>query len=133
MGLSLMSKLKLVATTQPTVEVGLQTKTHQMVKARCEEHAQLGKRIKTDTARQKRIREEIDTLFTKDGQGTALVDGTSLDGHKMKWVFGKRKVFDQMGFMKKHGVTQEDFDEFTTYNNNEPYIKMSAPGEKGDE
>ncbi len=76
---------------------------------------------------------EVDELFTKERAGKALLDGTSLDGHRLKMVLGKHKVFDQMGFMKKHGVTQEDFDEFTTEEDNTPYIRMTGPKEKEDE
>ena len=53
-----------------------------------------------------------------------------LDTHKLKMVEGKRKVFDQTGFMKKHGLSVEDFEEFTTYEPNEPYIKISKVGDK---
>ena len=125
-----MPRQKLVATTTVTTEVKLSPKARQMVKARCVEHADLSRTIKVAKTRQGNIRKEVDTLFTTERQGKALLDGTSIDGHRLKMVLGKRKVFNALGFMKKHGVDQNDFDEFTTYEDNEPYIKLTAPGER---
>lgn len=123
-----MGRIKLQATTEVTQTVAL--KNAQMVLTRLEEHARLGKEIKERKGRQERIRDEVQDIFVKEKQGKALANGTELGGHKLKLVTGKRKVFDQQGFMKKHGLTQADFDEFTDYNDNEPYIKLTAPGEK---
>lgn len=136
-----MSRLatKLVATTVATVEVKLSPKARTMVLQRCKEHAALAGQVKDikgtkkKPGRMKRIEAEVDAIFTKERQGAALLDGTSIDGHKLKMVLGKRKDFDQLGFMKKHGLTQEDFDEFTTEKDNEPYIKITAPGESDGE
>lgn len=127
-----MPRVKLQATTTQTVTttVKLSPKARVMAKERCEEHTKLGKVVKDATARQKRIRVEVDALFTKEGQGRALLDGTDLDGYRLKLVEGKRKVFDQMGFMKKHGLSVEDFEDFTTYEPNEPYVKIGKAGDK---
>lgn len=134
-----MARLAPVATTIQTTEVKLSTRARQMVKQRCEEHAVCARQVaelkgtKKRPGRMKRIEQEIDAVFTKERQGKALLDGTSIDQFKLKMVLGKRKVFDQLGFMKKHGVSQQDFDDFTTYEDNEPYIKISGPGDSNDE
>ena len=125
-----MSKAKISVTTAVVTDVRLKPNTRQMVKARVEEHATLASKKKEIDRRQKAIRKEVDALFSKDGQGKALIDGTTLDGFKLVMVQGTRKVFDQEGFLKKHGLTVEDIAEFTTDEPNEPYVKITAPGEK---
>ena len=122
------------ATTTASVEVKLKPSVRQMVLARCSEYRDLAIQVKTmkgtkkKPGRMKRIETEIDELFTKEGQGAALLDGTQLGVFGLKAVYGKRSVFDKLGFMKKHGLTVEDFEEFTTTEDNDPYIKISAPG-----
>lgn len=133
-----MPKPKLVATTETTVttEITLSPKVRQMLMARLEEHAKLAALVKEyngtkkKPGRMRRIKDEIEELFVKEKQGKALVDGTKIGGHAIKLVTGKSKKFDQLGFMKQHGLTQADFDEFTDYSDNEPYIKLTAPGEE---
>ena len=129
-------KIKLQATTTIAVveEVKLAPQARQMLLQRLEEHARLALIVKDaqgtkkHPGRMRRIADEVQELFRKEKQGKALLAGTSLDGHKVKLVIGSRKAFDQMGFMKKHGLSQADFDAFTTETDNEPYIKMSHPG-----
>lgn len=127
------------ATTQATTEVKLAPAVRRMVLQRCEEHAALAAQVrelkgtKQKPGRMKRIEMEIDELFTKEKQGAALLDGTKLGGYGIKAVYGKRSVFDKLGFMKKHGLTQADFDAFTTTEDNEPYIRITAPGGTDDE
>lgn len=132
-----MPRPSLKATTEATVvtEVKLQPKARAMLMERMTEHDRLAKQVKDikgtkkHPGRMKRIEDEVVNLFKKEKQGRALLDGTSLDGHGVKMVLGKTKVFDQMGFMKKHGLSQEDFDEFTEYKDNEPYVRFTHPGE----
>ena len=68
-------KMKLQATTTATITttVKLSPKARQMVKVRCDEHVKLGKIAKEASARQKRIRAEVDEVFSKEGQGRALL------------------------------------------------------------
>jgi hypothetical protein len=126
-------------TTSTKVEVKLSTAARRMLIERCDEHRKLRGQVrdikgtKKKPGRMKRIETEIDTLFTKEKQGKALLDGTEINGHKLKMVLGKRKVFDQLGFMKKHGLSAEDFAEFTTYEDNDPYIKISGDDDEGEE
>lgn len=125
-----MAKLSLKATTQTkaVVEVKLQPQARQMLVTRGEEHTVLAREISERKGRQERIREECETIFKKERQGKALLSGTKVADYGFKLVTGTRKVFDQMGFMKKHGLSQADFDEFTDMVDNEPYVKISAPG-----
>lgn len=128
------ARLKLEATTTAKVEVKLEPKIRQMVKTRCDEHAGLATVIKDSKGRQKRIQDEVEELFKKSKQGKALSAGTALADHKLKMVFGSRAVFDKIGFMKKHGLSQADFDEFTEKEDNAPYLKItSGKGGGGDE
>lgn len=128
-----MPKLALSATTTTTVEVKLKPHVRQMVRQRIEEHQKLATEVKSRKTRMKVIDGEVTTLFKKEKQGQALLDGTKLDGHGLKLTIGKTKRFDQKGFMKKHGLLQEDFNEFTEYTDNEPYVRFTHPGEKEDE
>ena len=133
-----MPKPTLTATTTATATVKLSPQARQMLVQRLDEHQRLGAQVaaikgtKKHPGRMRRIEEEVADIFRKEKQGKALADGTELDGHKMKLTIGKRKAFDQMGFMKKHGLTQADFDEFTEEKDNEPFIKFSHPGESDD-
>lgn len=128
-----MSKLALKATTEVTVvnEVKLSPQARKMLLTRLEEHAELANQVrilkgtKKKPGRMRRIEEEVSELFRKEKQGKALLAGTKLEDHSLKLVIGKSKKFDQMGFMKKHGLSQADFDEFTTSSDNEPYIRFS--------
>jgi hypothetical protein len=122
---------KLTATTAVTTEIKLTNKP--MVVARCEEHATLGREITEKQGRQQRIREEVQDIVKKEKQGKALLGGTELDGHKMKVVIGHSSRFDKQGFMKKHGLSQADFDEFTEVVDNEPYLKITHPGEEDED
>lgn len=136
-----MPKPKLQATTTVAVTqtVKLSPQARKMLLERVEEHARLAKQVqeiqgtKKNPGRMRRIKEEIQELFIKEKQGKALVDGTEFEGHRIKLVTGTSSKFDKLGFMKKHGLTQADFDEFTEYKDNDPYIKITAPGEPEDE
>jgi hypothetical protein len=129
--------LRLTTTVTETVKVG--TRIRQMLTERLNEHAKLHDRVAADKGtkkkpgRMKRIEDEIQELFRKEKQGKVLLGGTELDGHKMKVVIGHSSKFDKMGFMKKHGLTQADFDEFTDVVDNEPYLKITHPGAEEDE
>ena len=124
------------ATTTVQAEVRLSPSARRLFIERCEEHRKLREQVsaikgtKKKPGRMKRIESELDTLFTAEKQGKALVDGTEIAGHRLKMVLGHRSVFDKIGFMKRHGLSAADFDEFTTTEDNAPYIKISAEGEE---
>lgn len=122
--------VKPTLSTQPTVAVKLTTTTQTMLVTRCEEHAALTKTIKDAKARQERIKSEVEDLVVKAGEGAALVDGMDVAGHKVKLVCGTRKVLDK-GLLVELGVDPELIREATTEQTNKPYIRISAPGEKG--
>ena len=131
--------LRATTATVVTTNVKLAPKTRAMLLERLQEHQRLAatvkelKGTKKVPGRMRRIEDEVQTLFRKEKQGQALLDGTELEGHRMKLTTGKTKVFDQTGFMHKHGLSQADFDEFTSYKDNEPYVKFTHPGEKDDD
>lgn len=132
-------KLAVTTTTAVTTAVALKPTVRRMLLDRLEEHAKLqkqvtelsGKKTKKNPlgGRMKRLEAEVQELFRKEKQGKALLAGTELDGHKVKLVMGRTKKFDAEGFMKKHGLSQADFDEFTDYTDNEPYVKFTHPGD----
>lgn len=122
-------------TTTTKVEVKLSPAARRMLIERGEEHKKLralvadAKGTKKKPGRMKRIEAEVDALATKEKIGSALMDGFEVGGHRFKMVLGQRSVFDKLGFMKKHGLSADDFEEFTTKEDNAPYIKISAEGE----
>jgi hypothetical protein len=123
-------------TTTTKVEVKLSVQARRMLIERGEEHKKLralvadAKGTKKKPGRMKRIESEVDALATKEKIGAALIDGFEVGGHRFKMVLGQRSVFDKLGFMKKHGLDEDDFQEFTTKEDNAPYIKISAEGEE---
>lgn len=128
-----MPKLQATTTTEVTQNVMLQPKVHQMLKERCEEDVRLAADIKKLKERRGRIGKEVQELFAKAKQGKALVDGTDIDGHRVKMVFGSSTRLDKEALMKAHGLTQEDLDECSETKDNKPYVKISKPGAKGDD
>ncbi len=135
----LTQKLAGRATTTVTETVKLKTNVRAMLVERFAEYAKLStalkelKGTKKKPGRMRRIQDEVAELFRREKQGKALLKGCDIDGFKVKMVGGKRSVFDKLGFMEKHGLTEEDFAEFTETVDNEPYVRITAPGEDDDE
>lgn len=98
-----------------------------MLKARLEEHAKLAEDIATKKGRQERIAAEVEELFAREGEGEALLDGCAVDEFKTKLVCGETSDFDKIGFMRKHGLTEEDFQEFTNKKPSKPYVRITPP------
>lgn len=130
-----MPKLKAVATTttEVTTKVALSTRVIQMLKARAKEYAEQSAIEAAAKQRKKRIGDEVQELFIKEKQGAALLDGTNVDGIGFKLVEGETAKFDKLGFMKRHGLTEEDFQEFTERVPKKSYVAIRLPGAKGDE
>lgn len=132
-----MPKIKAVPSVETTVatttQVNLDVKSKQMLDARLKERAEITvwekEKIgtKDNPGRRRRIDDEIQDIFRAAKQGKALVNGVSVDGTSLVLVVGTSKKFDQIGFMKKHGLTQADFDEFTSSSENDPYLKVTPP------
>lgn len=132
-----MAKLKQTPNVEATVETTVQLKMS--VQARQElskllfdrkqivdwEKTAIG--TKEKPGRRRNIDNEIQDLFKREKQGRALIEGCNFDGTGLIMVVGSSKKFDQIGFMKKHGLTQADFDEFTEVTVNDPYLKVTSP------
>jgi len=122
------------ATTTATTEVKLSTTARQMLTQRLDEYGRLAKQLldikgtKKTPGRMRRIQDEVQELFRKEKQGKALRAGCKIGDTGVKLVTGERSVFDKLGFMQHHGLTQTDFDAFTEKVDNAPYIKISIPG-----
>jgi hypothetical protein len=136
---ALKTSLKPTTTVETTTEVKMSVKARQMLVSRLEEH-QEGCRIvrewkgtKKTPGRLKRIEQEVEDLFKKEKQGKALVDGTALDGHRLKHTGGTTKVFDKQGFLKHHGLTEADYNAFVTEKPKTAFIKFTHPDSEDDE
>ena len=134
-------KLVAAATTRTVVEtaVKLSPKVREMLLVRADEMCRIRDTVralvgtKKKPGRSYRIRDEFYELFIKEKQGKALVKGCEVDGYSYRLKKGSRKVFDRIGFMQAHDLTEEDFDKFTTVVENESYVEVRKIGEKDDD
>lgn len=122
------TKLATQVTTTVTTEVKLQPHARKMIIQRCDEHARLHVQAKAIEARKKAIGKEVREVFKMEGELDALLDSTRVGEHSMKLVTGMTSKFDKLGFMKKHGLTEEDFAEFTTEVPKAEYVRFTHPG-----
>lgn len=129
-----MPRPSISVTTTVEQTIKMSTKAKQMLLTRAREHAALADQEKEIKRRKKAIEGEVDALFVKEGQGAALADGTKVDGIAFKLVTGDSPDFDKLGFMKAHGLTEADFEEFTTRKPKTPYVRITLPKKgKGDD
>ena len=128
-----MPRNSISVTATQTTEVALSGRARVMLQERVEEHTKLAKAIKDAKARQKRIETEVDTLFTREGQGEALFNGTDINGYKLKVVCGSTRTLDKQALMRAHGLDQADLDACTTEKPNKEYIKITPPGGKDED
>ena len=115
-----------VMTTQPI----LPPTVHQMVKARCEEHARLAQQAKAISARQTQLSAEVDTLLAQAGQGEALLDGIVIDGHRLKLVAGETKSVN-FETLVRLGCDPEWIQKATTRVPKKTYIRFTHPDDEG--
>jgi hypothetical protein len=124
--------LKATTTVETVVDVKLQPKVKTMILDRCKEHQRLAEQMRGCKARQKRIKEEVEELFIKAKEGKALANGTEVEGHKLKLVCGTRKTLNKT-LLVELGCAPEWLAEATEEQDNEPYVRISAPGEKDED
>lgn len=126
-----MARLKATvqATTTVKAEVKLSPKAKAMLLERAAEHARLAKVIKDAKDRQSRIRQEEEDIFIKEKQGKALANGCEIDGWKFKLVCGTSKRLNKETLVEL-GCDPDWLEEATEEKSNEPYVKITAPGEK---
>jgi hypothetical protein len=127
-----MPRQRLEVTTQveTVATVELSTKAKKMILERINEYAALDTEVDEKKARQDAIKKEIDTLFGKEGQGAALIEGAALEGHKMKWVFGTQTKLDEKKLMAETGITPAQLQACKTTKEKKPYFKLSVKGKK---
>lgn len=124
-------RLSPTAETTQTLAVDLSAKAVAMIKARCDEYAQLARDVKERKARQERIQREVADLFAREGQADALLAGTAVDGYRMKVVQGVSRKLDKPALMRALDLDAESLDAFFVETLNKPYVRISAPGESG--
>jgi hypothetical protein len=126
-------RVSVTITAAQKTEVNLTTQVAAMLKARCEEHAAIGKKIAELKSRQGRIQGEVEELFTKAEQEAALADGTTIDGFKVKRVCGTSKKLDKMALISALDITPEELEAFFEEKANKPYIRITAPGQRSED
>lgn len=115
-------------TTTVTQTVGLRAHVKQMLLARLEEHAQLRREITEKEARLKRIGAEVEALFAAEGEAAALVEGTDIDGFKVKRVGGTTRTLDRDALMRALDLDADQLDAFYDEKPKKPYVRVTAPG-----
>lgn len=117
-------------TVVQTTDVTLAPQLQQRLLVRLEEYARLNEEIAKRKSRQDAIKAEVDTLFVEAGEGNALMNGTDIGGYKVKMVCGLSSRLDKKRLVDL-GCEPSWLEEATITKPNRPYVRISAPGEKG--
>ena len=119
-------------TTTVTTEITLTPALRKRALAELKLFAELQTQQKVLTQAMRKGKDIIQRLFEGAGEFDVLVQGVVLDGFKIKYVTGTRKMLDK-GKLIDLGVTVEMLEEATIEKPNAPYLKISVPGEKDGE
>jgi hypothetical protein len=117
---------KLAATTSLQTEVKLSPRVKAQIRVQLYEYAELQRAKKEIEAKQAAIKEVVEIKFADADEIDALMNGTEIDGFRIKMVVGSTSRIDK----KKLVALGVDLEEVTTTTDNKPYLKISAPGEK---
>lgn len=124
---------KVSVSTTARVEVGLEPRVKAQIRTALTEYCDLQAQIKRLTERQDAIKADVQAKFDEADALDALVDGTDVDGIKVKLVIGSSRRLDKMKLMKRHGLTQADLDACSPEKPNKPYVRVTARGAKEEE
>ncbi len=120
--------MALTATTTATTEVRLDPRLRQVLKAKCELHTELARRIKALETDQRALKAEIDAVFTAEGEGNALMAGVEIAGYHIKMVCGTSTHLNKKRLVEL-GCEPAWLAEATDTTPKKPYILITAPGE----
>lgn len=128
------TRLSVSATTTTAVTTSLKAtpKAKQMLAERCIEAVELNAKKREIDARLDRLKDEVKELFKKEKQTDALCDGTKVNGYSLKLVCGKGKRLNKSKLIEL-GCEPEWLEEATEDFDKKPYIKITAPGAKGED
>ena len=118
-------------TTTTTTEIKLSAALKRKLLTELRTFASLHDQFKALKQAMQKRKDTIQQAFETADEFDALVAGTKLEGFSMKYVAGERKVLDK-GKLIDLGVSQEMLDEATVSKKIEPYMKVTAPGERED-
>ena len=121
---------KVSVTTTVRQEIGLDVRTKAQIRVALTEYLDLQRQIKALTAKQDGIKALVQQKFDDADQIDALMEGTDVDGVKIKLVCGSSRRLDKAKLMKVHGLTAQDIEDCRPEKPSKPYIKISAPGER---
>ena len=121
---------KVSVTTTVRQEIGLDVRTKAQIRVALTEYLDLQRQIKALTAKQDGIKALVQQKFDDADQIDALMEGTDVDGVKIKLVCGSSRRLDKAKLMKVHGLTAQDIEDCSPEKPSKPYIKISAPGER---
>lgn len=125
-----MSKLK--ATTTVSTEVGLSTRVKAQLRVQMTEYATIQAQIAALEAKKDKIKERVQEMFVDNGEVDALMNGTEIDGFKVKMVCGQTSRLDKKKLVTL-GCKMEWLEKATKKTDNKPYVKITPPGESSHE
>ena len=124
---------KVSVTTTTRLEVGLDVRTKAQIRVALTEYLDLQRQIKALAAKQDGIKALVQQKFDDADQIDALMEGTDVDGIRLKLVCGSSRRLDKAKLMKVHGLTAEDIEACSPEKPSKPYVRIQAPGEKEEE
>lgn len=130
-----MAGTSLRVTTEVTqkTELNVTATALQMLRTRLREREAEHTRETEAKARKKRIDQELDDILTREGQGGVLVDGVTIDTHRLKLVCGQSSKLNLDKLKRKFGLTQADIDSCKDTEDSTPYLKVTKAGKDKDE
>lgn len=123
---------KVSVSTTVRQEVGLDLRTKAQIRTALMEYLDLQREMKLLQAKQDALKALVQTRFNDAEQLDALMEGTDVDGVKIKLVVGSNTKLDKTKLMKKHGLSQADLDACSKTTPSKPYLRVTARGEQED-
>ncbi len=128
---------KLSVTTSQTLEIKLAPRVKAQLRVQLSTYAELNAEMKALKTKMQGIKDYAEKVFMDADAADALLDGTNVDGFKVKMVQGKSTTVDKVKVRKKLialGADEDWFDEEGCVTKDKAaYVKITPPGEKDDE
>ena len=119
---------KVSVTTTATTEVTLAPRIKAQLRVALTQYAQLSTQIAAMKAQQDAIKADVEAKFVDADQADALMDGTEIDGFKVKMVCGESSYLDKAALVRM-GCEPEWLTAATKKKPKKPYVRIQAPGE----
>ncbi len=125
---------KTTATTSLRQELSLSPRVAAQIRVQLTQYAENRRKIKELEAKNDEVKATVQQQFLDADELDALMNGTDLDGYKVKLVAGTSHRINKARVKKKLIELGADAgwleDEGHDETQNTPYVKITAPGEK---